>query len=442
MLYLERDRKIYPLILLPGMLVGLLAIFFAPFEIVWTGTDLGWSYRFLFPYMVLFYIAQSGYTLAIIVTAYRLRAISKQLFIRRKYLTILLAFGIFHVGGMALTNTALYFRPDLPVFGGVLTTLEFLFIAYAVYLPVGEIKRLPGVNGPMTKLSDAYLEMLNKLRGIIPGKELSVNAIRFDQYVEAMGLGGIVYVDEGQELVFDSEKFRAGDIGQIMDTVLRVLRQIPNVKDLGQLVSNAFVQTYEILKSKSKIDANEWLNSMLHVHGGFLWAYSILDDLPHQLKVPKILKELLPGRVYLFKEETPAQAYNRLKEALNYGFECLCISKLHPQKVRERYDVRKASILWLSFKEAEKPIKPTDLGKLRKTISEFVTRTDGSIVLLDCFDQIKFANGFQKSLTILKELRSVRAADRSTMLMSIDPRMFEEGQLEAIEKELEEAKTE
>ena len=110
--------------------------------------------------------------------------------------------------------------------------------------------------------------------------------------------------------------------------------------------------------------------------------------------------------------------------------------------MRLRYNVVKIPIFWLTFKKAERTISPKNSARLKRTISEFLKTPEASIILFDCFDQIKAANGFQKSLTIFEELMSLRGSDNSIMLMSVNPHMFEEGQLEAVEKELEEAKTE
>ena len=82
------------------------------------------------------------------------------------------------------------------------------------------------------------------------------------------------------------------------------------------------------------------------------------------------------------------------------------------------------------------------MDRLNKTVSEFVERTRPGIVLLDCLDQIKFANGFQKSLAILKDLRNLCSKNDSIVLISVNPEMFEKQELQAIQKGLKEVKTE
>ena len=82
------------------------------------------------------------------------------------------------------------------------------------------------------------------------------------------------------------------------------------------------------------------------------------------------------------------------------------------------------------------------MDRLNRTVSEFVEGTRPGIVLLDCLDQIKFGNGFQKSLAILKDLRNLCSKNDSIVLISVNPEMFEKQELQAIQKGLKEVKTE
>ncbi len=65
-------------------------------------------------------------------------------------------------------------------------------------------------------------------------------------------------------------------------------------------------------------------------------------------------------------------------------------------------------------------------------------KPDGTIILIDCFDQLKFANGFERFVDILKILRALSTENNSILFISIPPMMFEEEELFTIEKELKE----
>ena len=111
---------------------------------------------------------------------------------------------------------------------------------------------------------------------------------------------------------------------------------------------------------------------------------------------------------------------------------------LSPENVRDRYKITRTPVIWLSFNNVPNVISPKDMDGLSSIVSEFVRKTERSLLFLDCFDQIKFANGFEKSLSMLKDLLKLCRESNSIMLVSTPPQMFDEQQIATIELELEE----
>jgi len=143
------------------------------------------------------------------------------------------------------------------------------------------------------------------------------------------------------------------------------------------------------------------------------------------------------GHVYLIKEEWPDKGYQIFYDQITHGSFGLCITKLEPEKVRERYKLAKTPIIWLTFNSVESAILPRDIDGLTSIVSDFVRKTEGSLFFFDCFSQIKLVNGFEKSLSMLKDLKKLCNENNSIMLISMFPKMFDEQQLVVIEKELE-----
>ena len=141
--------------------------------------------------------------------------------------------------------------------------------------------------------------------------------------------------------------------------------------------------------------------------------------------------------VYLIKEEWPDKGYQIFYDQITHGSFGLCITKLEPEKVRERYKLAKTPIIWLTFNSVESAILPRDIDGLTSIVSDFVRKTEGSLFFFDCFSQIKLVNGFEKSLSMLKDLKKLCNENNSIMLISMFPKMFDEQQLVVIEKELE-----
>ena len=436
-LSLRKPRKIYLLFLAPAIAVGIFG-FITPIRILWSRW--GWSYKFLPTFMKHIYsispvahIIGICFVLMLFIKKYGASALQK----KRK---IMLFGSILYMIGIGTSNSIISVNPNFPPLGGVLATILFFFIAYAINLPSEKII-LSEMKVPLGKLSNFYLQFLNVFRDVIPGKELGSRSFRFEEYLEAMGLKDVVVPKSGK-LTFAPEKINNENMGEIPDNILEIIKEYSWAMEAVNDFTNVFVATYEVLKSKSKDAADKWFEQMLQRHGGFLVKQGILADIPEDVKILAIFKELHPGKSYLFSEEAPNEAYSKLKEALGSGFDGLVITKFHPQKVRERYDVEKASICWLTFNNfnTENTINPKNLNQLHKQISDFVKSPSRSVVLLDCFKEIVLVNGFEYAMNFLREIKEICKECNANLLISINPKVFEEKQIPTIEKELEELK--
>jgi hypothetical protein len=146
------------------------------------------------------------------------------------------------------------------------------------------------------------------------------------------------------------------------------------------------------------------------------------------------------GISYFIKEEKLDKSYEIFYDQITHGSPGLAITKLPPERVRERYKIAKSPILWLTFKEVENAISPKDIEGLKSAISDFVGKVEKPVILLDCFDQLMLVNGFEKAMSMLWEVKDICMKNNASLLLSVDPEMFEKEQVVAIEKELEEVK--
>ena len=94
----------------------------------------------------------------------------------------------------------------------------------------------------------------------------------------------------------------------------------------------------------------------------------------------------------------------------------------------------------MTFKDVENAISPKDRDGLKSAISDLVGKTEKGVILLDCFDQLMLVNGFEKSMSMLMEIKDLCMKNNANLLFSINPKMFVEKQMAAIEKELKEVK--
>ncbi|MGQ9787719.1 MAG: DUF835 domain-containing protein [Candidatus Hadarchaeaceae archaeon] len=277
----------------------------------------------------------------------------------------------------------------------------------------------------------ALKKFLRELLSSLPGKELGENVVEFQKFIESVGLGNIIYLDEKGNVSLESSALPSLNLPETVRKILLYLgtQMEPN---LSEPFSELFVESYLEFRSSSQPAADIWLKQMLRDQGGPISAYGIIEKLPKDTNLPPIFQFLIPGSTRLLKEEKPEQSYSMVKEAIKYGFKAFCISKLEPNKVKNRYGMKKAQIVWLTFnKTKEKFIPPDDLIGLKFLVSKIDL---GSVLLLDCFNEIKLVNGFKAALEFLEELKDLCAKKKLILVLSINPIKLEENQLLTLER--------
>ncbi len=431
-LYIASKRKLYYLILVPMLPLSLYTLIAAPFDVSWT--NFGWAYSLKQEFIPISMLPLIGYYAAIIVTLVVFSLKQHLSYLRKKY-TIILSGFLLYVIVLTTTNVVMWSNPNIAPVGGFMVTIEFLFIAYAVSLRPARIEFTPGKS--IDNLGEAWLRFLQKLRDVLPGKELGEDAISYQNYIHSMGIDDVIHFENGRH-IFDTARLASLDVNEAMLRTTSFMKKQDRASEVSKEYRDLFTNLYGIMRKDSTEFANDWLNMMLHNHGGFLDKQGVLVAMPRGTKLPPIFKELQSGKVYLFQEEKPAESYQKMKEALEYGFIGLCFTKLEPKKIRATYGVEKASIVWLTFQqiETEDIVNPKDPRRLIDMISTRTINPSRVVVLLDCLDQIIFTNSFDKVRGMLREMKKLCEGNVATFLLSIDGNMFDNEQMAAIEYEL------
>lgn len=275
---------------------------------------------------------------------------------------------------------------------------------------------------------------LQELLLALPGKELGENVIEFQKFLKNVDLGYIIHLDEKGNILLDPSTL---DSLNLPETVRKILVYLGDQMEpnLSEPFKDLFVETYLEFKSSSQPAADIWLKQMLRDHGGLLSGYGVIEELLKNTKLPTIFETIRPGSVHLLQEEKPEKGYAMMKEAVQYSFKVLCVSKLEPNKVKNRYKLKNVQIVWLTFnKTKEKSIMPDDLDGLKFLVSKIGL---GSVVMFDCFNEIKLVNSFKVALEFLKELKDLCVKRRLALILSIDPKKLTEEQVLALERVME-----
>ena len=151
---------------------------------------------------------------------------------------------------------------------------------------------------------------------------------------------------------------------------------------------------------------------------------------------PAVAVELRPSSTYLVKEEHPEEAYRLFVAALAAGKKGLCITRVYPQKVREKYGLLDLPVLWLSNVGKEDAVRPKDLEKLSLSIEQFLAREKG-IVLLDGLEYLITNNNFITVLRLVQSIRDQVAINAAILLFSVNPSTLDGHQLTLLEREVD-----
>lgn len=141
---------------------------------------------------------------------------------------------------------------------------------------------------------------------------------------------------------------------------------------------------------------------------------------------------------YIVQEEHGEQGFEIFKDQITHGVSGLCITKYPPQSIREKYGFEKTPLFWFTFNQSDKEttVNPQKLDvDLIPQVEDFVKKGKHSVVYMDCFDQITLVKGFENTLTLINDIRNICQENNSFLLLSVNPKMFNKGQLSFFEKD-------
>lgn len=194
-------------------------------------------------------------------------------------------------------------------------------------------------------------------------------------------------------------------------------------------------------------------SGLLDKYGGFLLRHGIMNAIPEGVELPgdlldaifkniKLPEEyrLKEGFIYFVRGEGAEKGYKFFTGLAKYA-RTLCLTGTNPREVRETYGLRGVSMVWLTFERYAKgkTIPPNKLDQLTTTIFGFVGKWKG-VVFVDCLDSMVMANGFERVMSWLRDVKKIMTGNKSNLLVAIDPSSFSDRQLAIIEKRMKEIK--
>jgi hypothetical protein len=148
--------------------------------------------------------------------------------------------------------------------------------------------------------------------------------------------------------------------------------------------------------------------------------------------------DLLPGACYISRERKSERAFEIFTDLVTHGLQGLCVSRLKPEAVRERYGLRLTPIVWLTqnAEAGEKCITPTDMPRVHFVISDFLDKAEKSVILLDGIEYIVTHNSFPSALKLVQLLNDRVMMHQSRLIVPVDPVAVGEKELALLERDM------
>lgn len=135
------------------------------------------------------------------------------------------------------------------------------------------------------------------------------------------------------------------------------------------------------------------------------------------------------GRIYMIINERLDKTLSLINGLASAGKEIICISRMHPDMLRERYPLHDIRGVWLSETGSGPRLSPGQLEKVVQEITDFVSSRRNAAAVLDGIEYISLFTDFRTLNIFLEELNDVVMASRSILLIPVDPRLFDPCQL-------------
>jgi Protein of unknown function (DUF835) len=165
------------------------------------------------------------------------------------------------------------------------------------------------------------------------------------------------------------------------------------------------------------------------------------DEIP-DLSADGSTKGDIQGRGSYIVREPKAQRIFEIYRALTRtGSRGLCITRIHPDDLREKHGVREAGFIWLSSTVGKRAkgmavTSPTELVDIASAIADFAGDGGNAVVVLEGLEYMISQNGFSSFLRFLQKVNEKIVLNNSYLLVSANPSAIKEQEYKLLAREV------
>ncbi len=132
------------------------------------------------------------------------------------------------------------------------------------------------------------------------------------------------------------------------------------------------------------------------------------------------------GTSYLVKTHDAAQlfeAFNGLRTSGDFAPAGLVVSRLHPEKVQQRFATGEGEYVWLTTNSVEDVVcaSPTAISLVHMKVVDFLKRNPNGVVALDGAEYLITNNTFETFLRFVHSLHDRLMMTEGVLLIALDP---------------------
>jgi hypothetical protein len=188
-------------------------------------------------------------------------------------------------------------------------------------------------------------------------------------------------------------------------------------------------------------EIGSWLSVILTLFTAYaILRYKLFIIVPRLEEIEQTGQKysLEEGAKYIIKEKKADKSYEIFTDQLIHGRFGLCLTKFHPKKVRDTYGLERTPIVWVTFRESENTVSPRDTSAMESVVFDFLSQAQKPVILIDCLNEIRLANGIDKAVHWLRRIASICKDKDCILLLSVNPDLWEEKELALLERRIEE----
>lgn len=138
---------------------------------------------------------------------------------------------------------------------------------------------------------------------------------------------------------------------------------------------------------------------------------------------------LSQGWTYIVEESKPDYSFELFVNLIAHEVPGLCISRIHPNMLREKYKLKDANVYWLSKAPGGRTLNPADVGVIVHTIKKFLDENEEGAVLFHGIGNVITNTSFTVIIKVLDDLCETVMLKNARMIIPVDPDAFDKKEM-------------